>query len=75
MVWIISIFIPCAIIFQSTFYGYLVFALVFTLLGFRMIFFGIGIAIGWDNKEFMEKSAVSSFCIIIVYTILRWLEI
>ena len=54
MVWYVLCAVPMAILMQSTFLGYVTFSIVFTLLGFRMIFFGLGIAIGWDDEDTME---------------------
>ena len=72
MLWAISYFAAAAVIFQSTLYGYIVFSLVFTLLGFRMFFFGLGVTIGWDNCDALSKSMRSSFLILLIYTIIRW---
>ena len=45
----------------------MVFANVFALLGFRMVFFGLGIGLGWDSSDEMERSAYSSALILVGY--------
>ena len=42
LLWIITFTIPAAIVFQSTFLGYICFSILFSLLGFRMDYFGMG---------------------------------
>lgn len=42
-------YVPLAIVFQSTFMGYITFGLIFNLIGFRMTFFGLGYMLGFDN--------------------------
>ena len=44
---------------------------LFTILGFRMIFFGLGIGIGWDDDATMERSAASSAVILAFYVGIR----
>lgn len=36
-----------------------------------MEFFGLGIGIGWDDDKHMLKSAISAFCILALYIILK----
>ena len=74
-VWMILTCIPAAIKFESTFIGYVVFAQVFYMLGFRMAFFGLGVGLGWDDDAAMERSSASSFAIILLYIILRVSEV
>ena len=71
LVWYIFCSAPIAIVMQSTFFGYIVFSCVFTLLGFRMMFLGLGYALGWDEEKVMESSAMSAFFLIAVYIPLR----
>jgi hypothetical protein len=71
MVWVIFSMVPIAICIKSVFLGYMVFIAVFTLLGFRMVFFGLGIGLGWDDDETMERSATTTFSILTTYIILR----
>ena len=68
LVWDMLIIIPIAIILQSTFLGYMAFCILFTILGFRMMFFGLGIGLGWDDNATMERSASSSAFILACYT-------
>ena len=75
MIYMIITCVPAAIIFQSTLIGYMVFMIIFTLLGFRMVFFGLGYSLGWENEQTMECSSLASLCIVIVYIILRVCEV
>ena len=74
LVWIILFTIPVAIKLQSTFMGYITFMCLFTILGFRMVFFGLGIGIGWDEDETMERSASATAVILALYTGIRFSE-
>ena len=60
---------PITILVQSTFLGYMCFSVIFTLLGFRMVFFGLGIGLGWDNENACENSVKSTFVIIATFII------
>jgi uncharacterized membrane protein YhaH (DUF805 family) len=65
--WNLVCMIPMAIKFQSTAFGYLTFFCVFTLLGYRMMFFGLGYACGWDDKRKLESCAFCTFIMLLVY--------
>jgi hypothetical protein len=67
LVWVILIVVPIAIKIESTFLGYISFMCLFTILGFRMFFFGLGIGIGWDDEATCERSASSSAFILACY--------
>lgn len=54
LTWYILCAAPVAIVMQSTFFGYIVFCCVFTLLGFRIICFGLGYFLGWEDDKVME---------------------
>lgn len=67
MVWLLLSMIPVAIFSQSTLIGYLCFCIIYTLLGFRIIFFGLGYALGWDSENALENSVKATFIIIVSY--------
>ena len=69
--WIMLCFFPIAICLQSTFFGYVVFAALFSLLGFRIIFFGLGIGLFWESDDEMAKSFFVSFNILLVFITIR----
>ena len=41
------------------------------MVGFRMYFFGLGVAIGWDNRDDLERSALTAALVMICYTFIR----
>jgi len=71
LVWYILCAGPVTVVMQSTFFGYMVFACVFTLFGFRIAFFGLGYGLGWDDEKTMESSAFCTFVLLIIYIPLR----
>jgi len=75
IIWTISVNIPLAIAFQSSFFGYFVFVATFHLLGFRIMHFPGGILVGWENKDVLERSAVGAGLIIVIFTGLRMLNL
>ena len=69
--YIMLVCIPLAIVFQSSALGYVVFAIFFVMVGFRMYFFGLGIALGWNNKDDLERSALTAALVMIWYALIR----
>jgi len=49
MLWLVLFWIPVCVRHQSTLVGYMCFIVIFTFLGFRMVFFGLGIGLGWED--------------------------
>jgi hypothetical protein len=41
------------------------------LFGFRIVFFGLGYGLGWDDEKTMESSAFCSFVFLLIYIPLR----
>jgi len=74
LVWSLLIVVPIAIKLQSTFLGYISFIFLFTILGFRMVFFGLAVGIGWDDNKAMERCASSAAFILLVYIGIRLTE-
>ena len=70
-IWAMLTLIPLSIVFQSTFLGYATFSIIFTFLGFRMRFFGLGIGLGWENDAAMETSALSAGIIVGLFAIIK----
>jgi hypothetical protein len=66
-----AVCIPLAIVFDSSFLGYIVFAIFFVLVGFRMYFFGLGIAMGWENRDDLERSSLTAALVMICYITIR----
>lgn len=75
MAWFIAVCVPLAIIFQSKFLGYVVFAKVHNLLGFRMMYFPGCLIMGWKNDSAMLSSCFASFFLVSCYIGLRLSEV
>lgn len=71
LVWAISIHISLAIVFQSTLLGYVVFGIIFNIVGFRIWFFPGCIVFGWRNEEDLIKSLIAAYFIVFGYIGLR----
>lgn len=66
-----AVCIPLAIVFESSFLGYVVFGIFFVMIGFRMYFFGLGVALGWNNRDDLERSALTAALVMICYATIR----
>jgi len=69
--WVSMTVAPCAISFDSKLLAYVAVMAFYSVLGFSVCFFGLGVAIGFDGKSAMSRVSFTSAVLLVVHTATR----